>query len=78
MAGGQIAFNPSNYKREGENVRKANIGKDGTYSITTLQGRNTARIFGPMIVKEPQLGYGIHTMDVGPGENVFDIELPPK
>jgi hypothetical protein len=78
MAGGEIAFDPSNYQRPDEKPRKATIGPDGTYSVTTLQGRNTARISGPMVKKEPQLGYGIHTIDVKSGDNSFDIDLPPK
>ena len=78
MAGGEIAFDPSNYQRKDEKPRKATIGSDGTYSVTTLQGHNSARISGPMLKKEPQLGYGIHTIEVQPGDNTFDIELPPK
>jgi hypothetical protein len=78
MPGGQIAFDPTNYKRTGESIRRTNINPDGTYSVTTLQGHNSARITGPMVAKEPQLGYGIHTIEVAPGDNQFDIDLPPK
>jgi hypothetical protein len=78
MAGGEITFDASNNQRTGVAPRKATIGSDGTYSITTLQGQNTARITGPAVKKEPQLGYGIHTIDVQPGENNFDINLPPE
>jgi hypothetical protein len=31
-----------------------------------------------MIKKEPQLGYGIHTIEVQAGDNTLNIELPPK
>jgi hypothetical protein len=31
-----------------------------------------------MVAKEPQLRHGIHTIEVAPGENHFDIDLPPK
>ena len=78
MAGGEITFDASNSQRPNEAPRKAPIGKDGKYSITTLQGRNTARISSPMVKKEPQLAYGIHTFDVQPGENTWDIDLPPN
>jgi len=78
MAGGEISFDPSNSVRKDEKARKATIGSDGTYTVTTLQGRNSARISGPMLKKDPQLGYGIHTIDVQPGDNTFNIELPPK
>jgi hypothetical protein len=78
MAGGEITFDASNSGRQTETPRKTTIGSDGTYSITTLQGRNTARISGPTIAKDPQLGYGIHTIEVKSGENTFDIDLPPN
>jgi len=78
MTGGEISFDPSNYQRKDEKPRRATIGPDGTYSVTTLQGRNTARISGPMVKKEPQLAYGIHTIEVKSGDNTFDIDLPPK
>ncbi len=78
MVGGEVSFDPSNMERANAPKRTATIGKDGTYSVTTLQGRNVVRISGPMVKKEPQLGYGIHTIDVKPGDNPFNIELPPK
>src|SRR5271166_4569584 len=78
MAGGEIAFDPSNNQRKAEKPRRATIGSNGTYSVTTLEGQNSARISGPMVKKEPQLGYGIHTLDVKPGDNTFNIDLPPK
>ena len=78
MPGGQIAFDATNYKRTGQSIRKATINPDGTYSVSTLQGHNSARISGPTVAKEPQLGYGIHTIEVAPGDNQFDIDLPPK
>jgi hypothetical protein len=78
MAGGEITFDASNNQRTGVPPRKTTIGSDGTYSITTLQGLNTARISGPAVKKEPQLGYGIHTKDIQPGENNWDIDLPPE
>jgi hypothetical protein len=77
MAGGEITFDASNSGRQIETPRKTTIGSDGTYSITTLQGQNTARISGPMVAKDPQLAYGNHTYDVKPGENTWDINLPP-
>ena len=76
--GGEISFDASNMERQDAPHRKATIGHDGTYSVTTLQGRNVARISGPMVKKEPQLGYGILTFEVKPGDNTWDIDLPPK
>ncbi len=77
MQGGEIAFDASNMERQNAPHRKATIGRDGTYTVTTLQGRNVARISGPMLKKDPELGYGILTFDVKPGDNTWNIELPP-
>jgi hypothetical protein len=78
MAGGEITFDASNNQRTNVEPRKATIGSDGSYSITTFQGFNTARISGPMIKKEPQLGYSINRFEVQPGENTWNIDLPPE
>jgi len=78
MAGGEITFDASNIQRASVTPRKATIGSDGTYSITTLQGQNIARISGPIVKKDPQLAYGIHRFDVKPGENTWNIDLPPE
>lgn len=77
MNGGEISFDASNYQRKTE-PRKATIGADGTYSVTTFQGHNSVRILSPMFKKDPQLGYGIQTIEVKDGDNPFDIDLPPK
>jgi hypothetical protein len=31
-----------------------------------------------MLAEELQLGYRIHTIEVAPEDNHFDIDLPPK
>jgi hypothetical protein len=31
-----------------------------------------------MVAKEPQLGYGIHRIEIAAGDNHFDIDSPPK
>ena len=56
MAGGEITFDPSNIQRKDEKPRKAAIGPDGTYTVTTLQGRNSARISGPMLKQRAATG----------------------
>ena len=78
MKGGEISFNPSNYKRQDTVARKVPIKNDGSYEITTLEGRNAVSFSGPAVTKEPQLAYGIITYDVKAGTNTFDIELPPE
>ena len=65
----------SNMERQDVPHRKATIGHDGTYSVTTLQGRNVARISGPMVKKEPQLGYALvpsrSSQEIIPGTSTF-------
>jgi hypothetical protein len=78
MAGGELSFDPANYQRPNEKPRKATVGPDGTYSVTTLVGHNSVRISGPAITKEPALAYGIHNIEVTSGPNTFNIDLPPK
>jgi hypothetical protein len=72
---GYVIFNPSNIKRKAES-RKATIGKDGTYSLTTLVGENSVELQVPEAMK---LGVDVPLLqyDVKSGENAYDIELPP-
>src|SRR3954464_13032273 len=44
--GGEIIFDPSNIKRPDAKARTAPIGKDGSYTITTLVGENTVTVSG--------------------------------
>ena len=78
LTDGEIVFNPANISRKDVPVRTAAINKDGTYEVTTLVGKNSVRVAGPPLEKEPQLGYAALTCDVKSGDNSFDIELPPK
>ncbi len=77
VTGGEVVFNPANGARKDAAVRKAAIGKDGTYEITTLVGKNSVRISGPALEKDPQLGYAGLSYVVKSGDNTYDIELPP-
>ena len=77
MGGGEIAFDPSNHLRPDAKPRRTTVGKDGKYTITTLQGQNSIRISGPALSKDPQLAYGLHTFNVQASDNTFNIELPP-
>jgi hypothetical protein len=78
MKGGEITFNPANYKRPDAQARTAPVKPDGTYEITTLQGQNGVKVAGPEVLKDPQLGYAGLTVDVPSEGKTFDIELPPK
>ncbi len=77
MTSGEVAFDPANYQRKDAQVRTAKLKPDGTYEVTTLTGLNTISITGPAITKEPELAYAGTTLDVKPGTNSLDIELPP-
>ena len=77
MTSGEVSFDPANYKRKDAQVRTAKLHPDGTYEVTTLTGHNAISVTGPAITKEPQLGYAAKTLDVQPGTNSLDIELPP-
>jgi hypothetical protein len=74
---GEVVFNAANAARKDVPAHPAPINKDGTYEVTTLVGRNSVRISGPAVEKDPQLGYAALTYDVKSGDNTFDIELPP-
>jgi len=72
---GEIAFDPTNFKRPNEKIRTAPIGKDGTYSIKTLTGENVIRLGGAITKKNSALEYSKKAMMVNSGENTFDFEV---
>jgi hypothetical protein len=78
VAGGTISFDPSNVKRKSEPVRSARIGKDGSYTIKTLVGRNNVSVSTPVTVKDPLLQYNSCSFDVANGENTYAIEVPAR
>lgn len=75
---GEIVFNPSNYQRTVPQ-RRAPIGSDGSYSITTLVGGNTVTLAIPQNKKSKIKGleYEEYSLDVKSGENSLDVEYPP-
>ncbi len=73
---GTVTFNPSNYARKVA-PRQAGIGKDGTYSVTTLVGRNEVLVDSPQIRKDPRLAYKRFTFTVQDGASPFDIDVKP-
>lgn len=74
---GRITFDPSNIERKMEPARTTEIAKDGTYTIKTLVGENAVRVSTPEIDKDRQSGTQQQTFDVKPGENKFDVTVPP-
>src|SRR5262249_10166763 len=76
--GGDIVFDPANYRPRDVGARRCPLGKDGTYTITTLLGENSVRYEGPAIAGNRELEGTSVTYDVKEGENQFDLVLPPK
>ncbi len=72
---GEISFNPANYQRKDATIRVAPIGKDGTYSVTTLTGRNEVRLGGTLAHKKPILSREVRSVDVPSGGTTFDFEV---
>ena len=75
---GTISFDPSNIKRPTEAPRSGPIGKDGTYSVKTLVGDNRVRASFPEMKADRQSSNVDLIYDVKPGENTYDLVLPPS
>jgi hypothetical protein len=73
--GGEVQFDPSNYRRKQAPMRSTKINKDGTYSIQTLVGENTIKVLGPEAEKAKS-SYTSFDLDVKSGEQTFPIVLP--
>jgi hypothetical protein len=77
MTSGTVTLDPSNYARKDAEPRVGEIKSSGTYEVTTLVGKNTVRVAGPEITKNPGLGYANETIDVPSTGMTHDIVLPP-
>ncbi len=71
---GEIIFNAANPKRASVALRSAPIGKDGSYTVTTLTGSNEVKLGGPLAKKNPLLQRATRVCEVKTGENTFDFE----
>jgi len=76
--GGVVVFDPANVQRPDAAARRAEIAKDGSYSITTLVGGNVISISGPKFDKDEEVGTSQLTLDVPAGESEFNLVLPRK
>ncbi|MHC5541127.1 hypothetical protein ACYOEI_23135 [Singulisphaera rosea] len=80
LDGGEIHFNPANSNRK-VGGRDAPIGKDGTYSITTLLGQNMVTISPPKNKKKSKAFFGIEYEEknvvLNSGENTQDFDFLP-
>ena len=77
MTSGTVTLDPSNARGKSVGQRTGEIKSDGTYEVTTLVGKNSVRVSGPEITKNPGLGYANETIDVPSSGTTHDIILPP-
>ena len=74
---GTISFDPSNYKRKDARPVSAPIGKDGTFTLTTLVGENAVSVSSPLINRDPTLSYNRQSIVVTDGSSPITVELLP-
>jgi len=72
---GEVTFDPSSNVRKDAMTRNAAIGKDGTYKVTTLVGRNQVRFSG--ISAKRNVSFEEKSYEVKPGSSTFDVDLTP-
>jgi hypothetical protein len=77
LTSGKVFFNPSNVNRKDVAAVTAEIGKDGTYTIKTLVGRNVVSVSAPETVKDPVLQYNSVTHNFTEGDSTYDIDVTP-
>jgi hypothetical protein len=73
--GGEVVFDPSNYRRANQQIRKAPIDKGGNYTVKTLVGENTITVMTPETRKDIRLQSESLSLDAQDGKT-FDIVLP--
>ena len=79
VSGGKVTFDPTNIRRKDANSTTVEIGKDGTYKVTTLVGENRVVVDTPEIRKDSaSLSNGETSFNANSGENTFDISFPLK
>jgi hypothetical protein len=74
---GEVAFDPSNYKRKNESSRRVEIGKDGSYSVKTLAGVNRITFKIPEMMHDAKLQDLSIEYQAQPGDNTYNLDLPP-
>jgi hypothetical protein len=73
---GQVIFDPANVNRPSEPARTAEIGKDGTFEVTTLIGANRVTVAIPARVTKKGVPYVQQVFHVQTGDNAFEITVP--
>ncbi len=74
---GEVSFDPSNENRQAS-AKVVPIGKDGTYSVTTLVGPNTVKVGKSLGEKYPILTRRHKNISVEQGENTADLDFETK
>jgi len=76
IAKGQVIFDPANVNRPREAARTAEIGRDGSYQVTTLIGDNRVTVAIPGRPRKAGTPYVQQIYQVRRGENTLDITVP--
>ena len=76
VANGRVIFDPANVNRPSEQARTAEIGKDGTFEVTTLIGANRVTLAIPARASKKGAPYVQQVCEVQTGDNTFDIAIP--
>jgi hypothetical protein len=77
-SGCTISFDPSNVERKNASASTAQIGEDGSYSLTTLVGQNMVSFSGPLMSKYPDIVNGAFMHDLAGGPNTINFTLPDE
>lgn len=72
----EVKFNPANVNRKEAPMVSATTGADGSYEITSLVGDNTVTLGGAAMAKNPKAVYFSKTVDLKPGDNTVDLDVP--
>jgi len=77
---GRVLFSPVNIKRADAQPRQAEIGKDGSYRVTTLIGDNLVQIDCKelQLPKNRAIADTERSVNVKSGDNVIDLKIPPE
>jgi hypothetical protein len=77
---GTVSFRTAHINRPNSPTKNVDIGKDGTYSVTTVVGENYVEVTCKELnTKQTKKFLGSEQLImVKSGENDVDIELPPK
>jgi hypothetical protein len=80
VTNGRVSFRSSNINRPTAPTKDAEIGKDGTYSVTTLVGANFVDVSCKEILtpKNRDLVENEQMVTIKSGENILDINLPSQ